>query len=255
VTRGGRSDFWRSAQVGLGLARFGWVPWSLDLDRRTTVKVGGSACPVYFHVSATPHGCHTGASLWLPRGRKPGPEEIARELHDLAGDGVITARPDEKHVSLRRGIASVGELKRGRRSLTERLKLPLAKRATLIRALLGWLSANESLEWSGCSMVFRMERTFSAEGLRWRLFSDFFFFRGEGLYWNNFLGSPQADRRTYRRLEKTGFIGAVTESLKQMGFRVSYHPPHGVPFDQDFLTPAQILKKAPRLSAWNPPAP
>jgi len=101
--------------------------------------------------------------------------------------------------------------------------------------------------------VFRLGRRFSAGGVRWRLFSDFLFARREGLYWNNFLTSVEADRRTYRRLAKSGFVGAVIDDLERMGFRVWAQPPYGIIFDQDFLSSAKILGKAPLLAAWRPP--
>ena len=191
----------------------------------------------------------------MPNLGKPAHDEILGALREFAGTGGVVEDSYRSTIALQRGFSTLKEMDGGGRRRSACVKLPSARRASLIRSLLTWLRSHEHEGWSGCSLVFRLSRTFRAGGRRWNVFSDLFFARKEGLYWNNFLTSADADRRDYRRLEKIAFIGAVTRSLEPMGFRVSYHPPLGMPFDQDFLTSTEILKKAPRLAEWRPPKP
>ena len=158
--------------------------------------------------------------------------EVARSLRRIAGPGRIVPKPDLQQIELIR-------------------PLHLRPRSRLIRSLLKRLRSTEPPGLSAQSIVFRLGRTFASQGVRWKLYSDLYFFRGEGLYWNNFL-TCSAGIRTFRRLERSGFVAEVKRGLRALGFRVQYAPRYGFPFDRNFPSSVELLKKAPLLAAWRP---
>lgn len=125
------------------------------------------------------------------------------------------------------GVASMKDVLSPRKR--PRLKLAPARRARFILEALEWLRTSR---WSPRGVDFRLER----RGPGWKLTSDLFFWRGEGLYWNSlYMGR-----------------GDVEADLKKAGFRVLERGPRFLAFDRDFLPTRELLRKAAWLAAWRP---
>lgn len=252
MKKGSKADFWRSVGLGLKLAKFGWIPRMLEVDQPVAVRIAGCSCKGRRYLVLSDHGCHTGGFVWAPKGRKLSKNAVLETLHETFGSGQVVEIKPGRVLVLRRGISSFPEFARETRHSKSRVKVPDSRRAELIRKALRWLGVSKRNSWSGLTVLFRLARTFRASGVRWKLFSDLYFYRGEGLYWNNWLTSAEVDANLFRRLLRIGFYQGVSEELKDMGFRTQAPLETGLAFDQDFLRTGQLLAKAPMLARWNP---
>jgi hypothetical protein len=238
--------------LGLKLAKFGWIPRMLEVDQPVAVRIAGCSCKGRRYLVLSNHGCHTGGFVWAPTRRKLSKNAVLETLHETFGSGQIVEIRPGRVLVLRRGMTSLGDLARRTSVNKSRVKLSDFKRAELIRRTVRWLRGSEQRDWSGLTVLFRLARTFRASKVRWKLFSDLFFYRGEGLYWNSWLTSAEVDLKTFKLLVSSGFYRRITGELKDMGFRVQ--PPHnaGLAFDQDFLPIAELLGKARQIARWKP---
>jgi hypothetical protein len=252
VRRGSREDFWRSVKLGLGLADKGWVPSILEISRPLTVTVNGHRCKVHLRAYLDHRGCHAGGMIWLPKGTRLTRSSLERALRGVAGPGIISE--NSVRIDLRRGFSRLEDLTRPMRVRRERSILAPARLSRLIRRVQGWLRSHERSGWSGQSVLFRRLRSFHAEGLKWKWFSDLYFYRGEGLYWNNFLTSMDVDRSTFRWLLKKGFYDRVGKDLERHGFRVSPPHPSGVVFDDNYPSTGVVIQRIKAMDRWKAPS-
>jgi hypothetical protein len=230
----------------------GWTPWLLEFDRNTVVHVENRRCTARLYTYLHERGCRTGGMIQAPKGgRLPG-EKLVGALELLSGPGMVAEQKGRIEIS--RGLSRLEEFRRkdGIRRLRKPIRLPTAPRSRLIRRFLSWLRTNERLGWSGMSVLFRLSRGFRAEGVRWLLFSDLYFYRGEGLYWNHWLTSKELRLPTFRRLMRLGFYDRVRKDLERRKFRVGEPHPQGLWFDQDFLPSLELTRRASEIVRWIP---
>ena len=260
MKRGSKADFWRAIKIGSHLARYGWRPWQIDIDRELSVRVNERIGSGRSHASVDPTGdCHTGTFISFPEVKKTAAKKTRAPLISVIGRG-FDLTIENHQMALSRGMDSVSDIEhlqpKGTYSANgggmTRLRLPPSRRAHLIRAIIRWFRVRGDLGWSASSITFHRSSAFQAEGVRWRLLSDIFFYRREGLYWNNYLTSEQVGARQFKRLQRTGFYANVQRDFEGMGFRVLALHPHGLPFDQDFLPSSELIRKAACLARWRP---
>lgn len=252
MQRGSSKDFWRSVRLGLRLADNGWVPSILEIDRSLTIPVEGRLCKARLFATADYRGCHAGGMIWPPPNGRIAGETLINALRKVAGPGKASEEND--WLTIRRGMSRLVDLTNppANRSVRARSKLARARIAALILKMLAWLRSRERSGWSALSLLFRRTRWFRSQGVPWKLFSDLYFYRGEGFYWNNFLTSIAVDRAMFRRLARAGFYERAGATLKQRGFRVASPHPAGLVFDQDFLPSGALIHKAIEMEEWKP---
>ncbi len=242
MRRGTRADFWRVVEIGLRLAPQDWRPWSLSIDRRVTLNVGS-----FLHcVEIGRWGCYAGATIWPGKGKALSKVDAAKALQAIEGPGRVGPRNDGGYEVLW-GVGTAAEIAHPSGS-RGRLRLPAERRATLIRQVLNWLRGQRR-RWSAYSIDFRLTRPFRAAGLHWRLTSDVYFARREGLYWNNHLTCVGDKRR------RSELLPPIVRDLRAAGFSLGpqrFARRGWLAFDQDFLPTADLVEKARWLSAWRP---
>jgi hypothetical protein len=264
MSPGSKAEFWRTVAVAPQLARLGWSPWSLSFNRSFPLDTNSQGCKVFQQVYLSNWGCHAGA--WASRLEKnrPSLRELSEILHGRMGAGTIRKNPGNGIVTLMRGIASVGEFEGpmpGVRRVARR-KLSASRRARLIEAALPWFRSRTRAGWSPQSIIFRMSRRFTAAGICWKLVSDIVFARNEGVYWNSLISTKDiSDHRSFNRVKASGFFDDAVLDLRRAGFRhpssVAMARARGLWlnwfFDQDYLPPGELLRKAAFLASWHPP--